>query len=71
MARSHGRTAVAVIDLTEGGEVRDLWKMRREFTQQALKYALSHYDNEADAAHALGLTCRGLVSMRRKYGVTS
>ena len=65
---------VAVIDLTEkvsrrASEVRELGEMRREFTQDAIRFALEHHDTETDAAHALGLTCRGLVSMRRRFEV--
>ncbi len=60
---------VAMIYLKVDGEVRDLEAMQREFTQDAIRFALEHYDNEEDAAHALGLTCRGLVSMRRRFEV--
>jgi len=60
---------VAVIYLKAGGGVRNLEEMQREFTQTAIQFALEHYDNEEDAAHALGLTCRGLVSMRRRFEV--
>ena len=60
---------VAVIYLKASGEVRGLEEMQREFTQTAIRFALEQYDKEEDAAHALGLTCRGLVSMRRRFEV--